>query len=237
MGKGFALCCACGAWLSVFSSAAWADTVYTNRADWLAAVSALGPVSSLSLSPVAAVPDTGATYVDDEGTLSFPDNHRGIVVNADGWLGDVHHTAENPLDHAPHENNFAFARPVVAFAATAWVGADLSPELDSVLLSFDGAQHRLAYLDYSSRTPGFFGWVGDAASDLTVTSDLGSHFYQLSGVQYVTVPPPAAAGQAAVVPVPRAAWGGLALLALGALARVRHAGWGVRGAGRLESQA
>jgi hypothetical protein len=229
MGKGFALCCACGAWFCI-SSAAFADTVYTNQADWLAAVSSLGPVTALSLSPVPAVPDTGAVYVDDQGTLSFPDNHGGIRVNADGWLGDVHDTPENPLDHEPHENRFAFARPVVAFAATAWVGADLTPELDSVLLSFGGARHRLAYLDYSPAAPAFFGWVGDApAADLTVTSDLGSHFYLLSGVQYVSAPLPPASEGTPAVPLPPAACGGLALLALAAVGRVRQA-WGpVRG--------
>ena len=223
MGKGFALCCACGAWLCV-SSAAWADTVYTNQADWLAAVSSLGPVNALSLSPVAAVPVSGAVYVDDEGTLSFPDNHGGISVYPNGWQGDVHDTAPSPFDHEPDENTFAFNRPVVAFAATAWVGRDLDPTVDSVLLSFDGgAHHRLGALDYSPRTPGFFGWVGDApASGLTITSDVGNHFYSLSGVQYVTAPPPAAAGTAPVVPLPRAAWGGLALLALAATWRLRQ---------------
>jgi hypothetical protein len=229
MGKGLALCCACGVWCCI-ASAAFADTVYTNQADWLAAVSALGPVTDLSLSPVASVPYTGGVYVDDEGTLSFPDNHGAISVYANGWQGDVHHTPPSPFDHEPDENHFTFNRAVVAFAATAWVGQDLGPDVDSVLLSFGGAQHRLSYLDYSPRTPGFFGWVGDApASGLTVTSDAGSHFYQLSGVQYVTVPPPAAAGTAAAVPLPRAAWGGLALLAVAAVARVRQAGWRVRG--------
>jgi hypothetical protein len=225
MGKGFALGCACGAWLSV-TSAAFADTIYTNQADWLAAVSSLGPAKTLSLTPVAAVPDTGAVYVDDEGTLRFPDNHGGMIVLADGWRGDVHDAAENPLDHEPHENHFTFASPIKAFAATAWVGADLSPELDSVLLSFGGAQHRLSYLDYSPAAPAFFGWVGDAsASNLTVTSDLGSHFYELSGVQYVTAPvaQPAGEGTVPVVPLPPAAFGGLVLLALAATRRVRRA--------------
>jgi hypothetical protein len=226
MGKGFALCCACGAWFFV-SSVAFADTVYTNQADWLAAVSSLGAVHTLSLAPVAAVPDTGASYVDDEGTLVFPDNHRGIQVYADGWKGDVHDVPENPFDHQPHENHFTFDRPIVAFGATVWVGSDLLPEVDSILLNFDGgAQHRLGYLDYSPNAPAFFGWVGDApAATLSITSGAGSYFYSMTGVQYVRPQPAPAGGPIDPVPLPKAAWGGLALLAVGgllALHRHRH---------------
>jgi hypothetical protein len=193
--------------------------VYTNQADWLAAVSSLGSVHNLSLTPVTAVPVTGASYADDEGTLVFPDNHRGIQVYTDGWKGDVHGVAENPFDHEPHENHFTFNQPVVAFSATVWVGADLLPEVDSILLRFDGgAQQRLGFLDYSLKSPAFFGWVGDdAAATMSVKSGAGSYFYSMTNVEYVRPQAMPAGGPIEAVPLPKAAWGGLALLVVGGL--------------------
>jgi hypothetical protein len=197
------------------------DTIYTNQADWLAAVSALGDVRSLSLTPVAGVPVSGAAYADDEGTLWFPDNHGDMTVSADGWFGDVHSgRLDDPADHEPHENRFTFASPVAAFGATVRIGEDWLAEEESLLLSFDGGTttHRLMVLDYM---PGFFGWVGGTpGGELWIGSDSGVHFYRLSGVQYVVQVP--APGETHSVPAPSSALGGLALMGMLAVSRIRR---------------
>lgn len=56
------------------SRTASADAIHTNLADWQTAATAAGTVSSLQLVP-NEVPDTGATGVDDELTLTVGENH------------------------------------------------------------------------------------------------------------------------------------------------------------------
>ena len=205
---------------SIGVPAASADTVYTSQSDWLAAVSPLGDVRSLSLTPVGAVSDGGATYVDDEGTLTFPDNHGDLTVSADGWFGDVHSgRTDDPTDHEPHENRFTFAAPIAAFSATVSIGEDWLADEESLLLRFGPDQtHRLMIPDYS---PGFFGWVGTVPSgDLWIGSDSGNHYYRMSNVQYV--PLPSAPGETHTVPLPAPATGGLALIGMTLMGATRR---------------
>lgn len=182
-----------------------ADTVFTNLTEWQAAATQRGPVSLLTLNP-SAVPDTGATVVDDELTLVFPENHGDIATFDHGWVGDVH---DSPGPHSPGPTLVTFARPVWAFSASTWVGIDLAPEYDSIIVDIGDTSHRLMAADYPSGSPGFFGWVGDApVESLTVRSGAASHFYGVLDVQYVAVAPAGAQSQGAnVVPLPAAALG------------------------------
>ena len=194
-----------------------ADTVYTDYGAWLAAASAGGPAQALSLNPYA-VPLEGATVVDDELTLTFPQNHGYIEVFTDGWRGDVH---LSPGPYNPGPNYATFARPIVAFGAMVSIGPDTVLEMDRIVVDIGDGSHRLWRADYGA-TPSFFGWVGDApVTTLTVRSELTNNFYSMVDVQYVPRPTIVGPEGVAAVPLPAAAWGGIALLAGLGVAR-RH---------------
>jgi hypothetical protein len=183
--------------LCAFAQAPALAARYDDYDAWLAEASARGAVRHLSLTPVREVPQAGATYVDDEMTLIFPDNHGGMSVTANGWHGDVHGGPDDPTDHEPHENRFVFSTPIIAFSARVWVNGSVSHESDSIFIETGGQRYFLTWTDYHDFDPApkkIFGFVLDQpTATLRVSSNTGWQGHAIFDVQYVSVPEPSAA--------------------------------------------
>lgn len=197
--------------LFVFSGPVSAGTVYTDRDDWLAALSEVS-VSSLSLTP-QSLPIGTSMVTDDEVTLQFPGHHGGVGTSSNGWTGDVHGTIGSPTI-----NLVTFAAPIIAFGADLGIGTDLPwPDANRLAMQFDATYVRTG-ADHNFSNPSFFGWIADSHSvrTLELTSAGANNFYKFENVQYVTDP-----YGLSVVPTPTAALAGLSLMGVMGLSRRR----------------
>jgi len=200
MGREGRLSC-CAALMSLVlllaSARAARGAVYFDYDSWSTAVEARGaPIATLSLTP-AVVPNEGGTFVDDQLNLSFPQNHGGIEVFADGWQGDVHGSSD------PFTNTVNFHHGTIAFGGTVWVGSDAGIDMDAVNLTVGGETHKVWRKDYPVSAPAFWGWVGDAAvTEVLLSGVQTSNYYSIRNAVLANVPEPAGV----MVLLPAAAW-------------------------------